>query len=90
MDVTLNFIFRNHSCYNSYEVGQRLGLTILSKLDPTADDPSHTLDPDLLPTYTQYKAITANLPGMQSLEENTILTSSEFGLVSFGNGIPQL
>ena len=57
---------RNHSCYNSYEVGQRLALTMLSKLDPTADpwtEPTHNVDPDLLPSYTQYKAVAANLPG---------------------------
>lgn len=41
-------------------------MTMLTKLDPTAEawtDPTHELDPDLLPTYTQYKAVTAQLPG---------------------------
>jgi hypothetical protein len=39
---------------------------MLAKLDPTAEawsDPTHELDPDLLPTYTQYKAVIAYLPG---------------------------
>lgn len=62
--------YRNHGCYNSYEVGQRLALTMLTKLDPTVEpwtDPAHNLDPDLLPDYTHYKAQAAYLPGMSSV-----------------------
>lgn len=43
---------------------------MLTKLDPTAEawaDPTHELDPDLLSTYTQYKAVTAYLPGNYSI-----------------------
>lgn len=47
-------------------MGQRLALTILTKLDPTAEpwlNPAHDLDPDLLQHYTRYKAVAAYLPG---------------------------
>lgn len=73
--ITWIQIIRNHSCYNSYEVGQRLALTMLTKLDPTAEpwtDPAHDLDPDLLPIYNQYKAQAAYLPGMSSVYECTM------------------
>jgi len=39
---------------------------MLTKLDPTAEphmDPAQALSPDLLPSYTQCKAVTVWLPG---------------------------
>ncbi len=39
---------------------------MLAKLDPTMEawsDPTHEVDPDLLPVYTQCKAVAAYLPG---------------------------
>ncbi|CAI8039464.1 Cilia- and flagella-associated protein 61 [Geodia barretti] len=52
-----------HANFNSREVGQKLAASLLSRLDPTYQEPSATSDPALLPTYTQPKAVYTVLPG---------------------------
>jgi hypothetical protein len=53
----------SHANFNSKEVGQQLAATLLSRLDPTLQEPPVTSDPSLLPTYTQPKATYTVLPG---------------------------
>ena len=68
--IIINFIgclIRSHANYNSSEVGRRLALTMLNKLDPTAEpwaDQTQNADSDLLPSYRQHKAVAVQLPGM--------------------------
>ena len=42
----------------------QLAASLLSRLDPTYQEPSATSDPALLPTYTQPKAVYTVLPGL--------------------------
>ena len=54
---------RTHCQFNSSEVGQKLALTLLSKLDPTMENFDISVESDLLPRYTKAKVIHAALPG---------------------------
>jgi hypothetical protein len=57
---------RSHHQFNSSEVGQKLALTLLAKLDPTADPDGLEISPDadLLPRYSKPKVYSAMLPGI--------------------------
>lgn len=63
--IILNrFLYRTHCQFNSNEVGEKLAMTLLSKLDPTMDENYETSgDPDLLPRYSKPKVLSAMLPG---------------------------
>ena len=53
----------------------QLATSVLSRLDPTFQEPSVTSDLSLLPTYTQPKAIYTILPGLPSLISHLHLLS---------------
>ena len=57
---------RSHRQFNSAEVGGKLALTLLAKLDPTMnpDDLEISPDGDLLPRYSKPKVNSAMLPGI--------------------------
>ena len=57
---------RSHRQFNSAEVGEKLALTLLAKLDPTVDQDDLEIvhDDDLLPRYSKPKVHSAVLPGI--------------------------
>ena len=57
---------RSHRQFNSAEVGEKLALTLLAKLDPTMDQDDLEIAPDadLLPRYSKPKVRSAMLPGI--------------------------
>lgn len=55
--------FRAHCQFNSCEVGEKLALTLLAKLDPTVEGQSSD-DTDLLLRYNKPKVLYATLPGI--------------------------
>lgn len=63
--MCVGFCFRTHCQFSSAEVGEKLALTLLAKLDATLDQEELDIasDKDLLPRYTKPKVHSALLPG---------------------------
>ncbi len=66
--LSLSLSDRSHSQFNSAEVGEKLAMTLLAKLDPTADPDGLEIAPDadLLPRYSRPKVYSAMLPGINN------------------------
>ena len=64
--LSLSHTCRSHCQFNSAEVGEKLALTLLAKLDPTVEEDNLEIAPDadLLPRYSKPKVKSALLPGM--------------------------
>lgn len=54
---------RTHCQFDSSEVGEKLALMLLTKLDPTMEGCDVSGDSDLLPRYSKPKVLCAALPG---------------------------